>query len=92
MAIVLVPLLCVKLQANYTPRKLTVPGMKNNRNVELDHLLSFSDKSYKQIDSSSEEVGPLSHLPKGTNQEAGPKDAIRYLSSAQNGHALTAIF
>ena len=80
MSIVLVSLLSVKAQGNYKPRKLTVPEAKNNPSVELKHLISSSDKSFNQIDSSSEEVGPLSHQPKGTNQEAGPKDAIRYMN------------
>ena len=82
MSLVLVSFLSVKAQGNYKPRKLTVPEAKNNPSVELKHLISSSDKRLKQIDSSSEEVGPLSHLPKGTNQEPGPKDAIRYNTSA----------
>ena len=70
-------------QANYKPRKLTASEVKSSpKHIQLEHLLSSSDKSDTQIDSSSEEAGPISHLAKGTNQEPGPKDAIRYNTSA----------
>ena len=66
-------------QANYKPRKLTASEVKSStKHVQLEHLLSSGDKSDKLINLSSEEASPISHLAKGTNQEPGPKDGIRY--------------
>ena len=70
--------LTAKAQTDYNPRKLTVSEVKSNPELQLDDLLSPSDKTTEreQLPPSVASV-PLSHLPKGTNMEAGPKDAIR---------------
>ena len=73
--------LSAKAQIDFNPRKLTVSEVKSNPELQLDDLLSQSDKPTKTIEREQlpalEAAVPLSHLPKGTNMEAGPKDAIR---------------
>ena len=67
---------------DYNPRKLTVSEVKSNPSeLKLDNLLSSKTTEVKQLPPSEAAV-PLSHLPKGTNLEAGPKDAIRYVKHA----------
>ena len=74
--------LCFILTANthtsYHPRKLTVSEVKSNPQLQLEKLLSPSDKTKEQLTLPGPAI-PFSHLPKGTNLEAGPKDAIRYM-------------
>eukprot|EP00092_Neocalanus_flemingeri_P025879 GFUD01028046.1.p1 GENE.GFUD01028046.1~~GFUD01028046.1.p1 ORF type:complete len:216 (+),score=53.79 GFUD01028046.1:43-690(+) len=69
-------ILTAKAQADYEPRKLTVSEVKTNPQLKLENLLSPSTKTNKQ-QTPSEPAVPLNHLPKGTNLETGPKDAIR---------------
>ena len=71
--------LAVESQAAYNPRKLTVAEMKNRENIQLNTLLSPVNmiNITKQLPPSKSV--PLSHLPKGTNLEAGPQDSIRYV-------------
>ena len=60
------------------PRKLTVTEVLAQDSVELKTLLSPTTRTAtvdQQI--SISKTVPLSHLPKGTHQEAGTKDAIR---------------
>ena len=67
-----------KSETNLKPRKLTVPEVLAKDGVELKTLLSPTTKTAtvdQQI--SISKTVPLSHLPKGTHQEAGTKDAIR---------------
>ena len=65
--------LAVESQAAYNPCKLTVAEMKNRENIQLNTLSPVN----KQLPLSKSV--PLSHLPKGTNLEAGPQDSIRYV-------------
>ena len=73
-------------QTDYNPRKLTVSEVKSNPELQLDDLLSPNDETTKNTEHDQppppEAAVPLSHLPKGTNLEAGPKDAIRYVKHA----------
>ena len=67
-----------KCQSNLSPRRLTVTEVLAKDSVELQTLLSPPTKTAtvdQQI--SISKTVPLSHLPKGTHQEAGTKDAIR---------------
>ena len=70
-------ILTANTHTSYHPRKLTVSEVKSNPQLKLEKLLTPIDKSTEQLQSSNPAI-PLSHMPKGTNLEAGPKDAIRY--------------
>ena len=61
----------------YKPRKMTVSEVKSNENLQLETLL-LPNVNVNQKLAPSKSV-PLSHLPKGTNLEAGAQDSIRYV-------------
>ena len=61
----------------YNSRKMTVSEVKSNENLQLKTLL-LPNVNVNQNLAPSKSV-PLSHLPKGTNLEAGPQDSIRYM-------------
>jgi len=67
-------------QTNLSPRKLTIPEVKSKESLQLNHLITPNTKSYKTYDGdqlSSSLTVPLSHIPKGTNLQTSPKDALR---------------
>ena len=67
-----------KCQTDLSPRKLTIPEVKSNKDVQLSSLMTpitlHENPEEKFLSSLSV---PLSHIPKGTNIASGPRDALR---------------
>ena len=67
-----------KCQTDLSPRKLTIPEVKRNKNVQLSSLMTplTVHENTKDKFLGSLPV-PISHIPKGTNIQSGPRDALR---------------
>ena len=58
---------------------MTVSELKSTENLQIKTLLIPNDKAYVNQNLAPAKPVALSHLPKGTNLEAGPQDSIRYV-------------
>ena len=70
-------ILSANSQTYVEPHKLTGSEVKKDPKVPLKSLLSPNENTDYPF--SKEPAGPLQHLPKGTNLEAGPHDSVRYI-------------